>query len=36
MKLLFNNNEEFWSDKELKELVKTSKIRKILNKIFKR
>lgn len=35
MKLLFNNTDEFWSEKELKEL-KTPKIKKLINKIFKR
>lgn len=36
MNILFNNNDEFWNEKEIKEITKTSKIRKILNKIFKR
>ncbi len=36
MNILFNNNDEFWSKKEIKEILKTYRIRKIINKILKR
>ncbi len=35
MNILFNNNEDFWSEKELKELTKVSKIKLFLKKILK-
>lgn len=36
MNILFNNNDEFWNEKEIKEITKTSIIKKIINKILKR
>ncbi len=36
MNILFNNNDEFWTDKDIKDILKCSKLRKLLDKIFKR
>ena len=36
MNILFNNDDEFWSEKEIKNLLKESKIKLLIKRIFKR
>lgn len=35
MQILFNNDEEFWSEKEIKEITGKSKIKLFLKRILK-
>ena len=35
MNILFNNNDEFWSKKEIKEINRKSKIKTLIKKILK-
>jgi hypothetical protein len=35
MNILFNNNDEFWSKKEIKEINKKAKIKTLIKKILK-
>ena len=34
MKILFNNTDEFWTQKEIKQINKKSKIKKLIKRIL--